>query len=490
MTTNTRFPLIAALALALAAGAPPPAGAQAPAPPGDGLPGVIGPDDAVRIALANHPLLDASAAEVEAAEMDKKEAGSGYLPRIDLSEDFVRSTNPVFVFASKLGQENFTAADFDLNTLNSPDPYTNSQFRVTLMQNIWDGGRTGHGNKATAAGIESAKQSLRRTEDQVAFGAIQAFWQQAVAEEMLGVAREAEEAASANVALASELVEAGLAVASDLMSAEVRLAEIQAMRIQAEQGVLVAQAALRQALGLEGLETFTLNRPDEPIPLVGDSLMQRQEDALAGRPDLRALEQKLLQAEQGVKIANGPRLPQFGFMAQYEVNGEQFLGADGTNWSVGLGIRYRLFDGTAAKARVSKSRAQNAQLAAMVEAMRQGVRLEVQAAWAERVAAEQRLEVAAATLNRSAEALRIVRDRYGEGMAVMVELLAAEAAHTKTQADHAAAQGGVRVARALLDLASGQRGWQQDTAATTNASSLARLAPRDGDGDGDGDEIR
>jgi outer membrane protein TolC len=124
----------------------------------------------------------------------------------------------------------------------------------------------------------------------------------------------------------------------------------------------------------------------------------------------------------------------------------------------------------------------------MIETMRQGVRLEVQAAWAERVAAEQQLQVAAAALSRSEEALRIVRDRYGEGMAVMVELLAAEAAHTKAQADHAAAAGGVWLSRAMLDLASGRRDWQPPSGTDSNNNSLARLAPRAGDGEGD--EIR
>jgi outer membrane protein TolC len=123
----------------------------------------------------------------------------------------------------------------------------------------------------------------------------------------------------------------------------------------------------------------------------------------------------------------------------------------------------------------------------MVEAMRQGIRLEVQAAWAEWNAAELRLEVAAAAVERSEEALRIVRDRYGEGMAVMVELLAAEAAHTKVKADHAVAVGDVWRTRAMLDLASGKRSWDQ-TGDDANYDSLARLEPPMGLGDGD--EIR
>ena len=132
--SRTRRYLAWLVLVPLAAGA---AAAQA-----DPIPDAIGPDEAVRIALENHPLLDASAAGIRIAEAEKDYADSGYLPRVELTEDYARSTNPVFVFASKLGQERFTAADFDLDALNRPDPLTNSALRVSVQQNIWDAGRT------------------------------------------------------------------------------------------------------------------------------------------------------------------------------------------------------------------------------------------------------------------------------------------------------------------------------------------------------------
>jgi outer membrane protein TolC len=461
------------------------AAAAAMAQPGQ-VPDAIGPEEAVRIALENHPLLDASAAGVRVAEAEKDYADSGYLPRVDLTEDFARSTNPVFVFASKLGQERFAAEDFDLDALNRPDPLTNSALRVSVQQNIWDAGRTISGKKAAAIGVAAAGDESRRAEDEVAFGALRAFWSQVVAGEMLRVALDAEKAAEANLALSGELVEAGLAVPSDRMSAEVRLAEIQAMRIRAEQGVQVARAALLQALGLEQDRELEAVPPPFAQPPGGDTLAARLESASRTRPDLLALAGRVEQARYGEKIAKSGRLPELGAMAAYEWNGESFLGTDGSNWTVGLGIRVSLFDGTETKARVHRAKAHAAQVASMLEAMRQGVELEVRAAWAERTAAERRLEVAERALQQSAEALRIVRDRYGEGMAVMVELLAAEAAHTKAQADHAAAEGDLRVAQAGLDLASGARPWEQNLEIQQSA---ARLGARSGYGEND-DEIR
>lgn len=476
--SRTRRYLAWLVLVPLAAGA---AAAQA-----DPIPDAIGPDEAVRIALENHPLLDASAAGIRIAEAEKDYADSGYLPRVELTEDYARSTNPVFVFASKLGQERFTAADFDLDALNRPDPLTNSALRVSVQQNIWDAGRTISGRKAAAIGVAAAGDQSRRAEDEVAFGALRAFWNQIVAGEMLRVALDAEKAAESNLALAGELVEGGLAVPSDRMSAEVRLAEVQAMRIRAEQGVQVARAALLQSLGLEQDRTLELVPPPAVPAGDADTLEARLESASRSRPDLLALERRVEQARYGEKIAKSGRLPELGAMAAYEWNGDSFLGTDGSNWTVGLGIRFSLFDGTETKARVGRAKAQAAQVGFMLEAMRQGVELEVRAAWADRVAAERRLEVARTALEQSAEALRIVRERYGEGMAVMVELLAAEAAHTKAQADHVAAEGELRVALAGLDLASGARPWEQDT---KTEQSTARLGARSGYGEDD-DAIR
>jgi len=88
--------------------------------------------------------------------------------------------------------------------------------------------------------------------------------------------------------------------------------------------------------------------------------------------------------------------------------------------------------------------------------MNEGIRLEVRAAWADLVSASERLRVAESALGQAGEALRVVKERYAEGLAVMVELLGAEAARTSSQGNRAAAVRDLALARSALDLATGR----------------------------------
>ena len=421
------------------------------------------PDEAMRIAVENHPVLQAAEFEVQAAEADRRLARTGYLPRLDLGENVVRSDNPVFVFGSTLLQGRFGMEDFALDALNRPDPFTNFATQLTLQQSVWDAGRTRLRSRIAVSGIDAAKASERRTANEIAFGALQAFWGQVIVEELLEVVRDSEKAAQAHLELATELVDAGVAVPSDRLSAQVRRAEVEAMRIRVEQDVAVARAALLRALGVEDDRAIEVAAPLGAAE-AGEGLSGRLEKAMAARPDLRSLEHRIEQAEVGVKLAASHRLPDIGVKGSYEWNGDSLFSADGENWAAGVGLRLSLFDGRETAARVARGRADISRLHALRDALRQGIRLEVRTGWAEFESARGRLDDASTALESSREALRIGRDRYEEGMALIVELLSAEAAYTRARAEVVVVRGGLWLARAGLDLASGKTLWVQASA--------------------------
>jgi len=416
----------------------------------------LSPDAAAAIAVARHPLVRAAARETAGAEADRKIARSGWLPRLDLTEDYARSTNPVFVFASKLGQERFGPQDFAVNSLNTPEPFTNAATRVSLQQSLWDGGRSTAAGQAAKRGVEAAGWTLTRTRDEIAFGAKRAFWDAVLADAMAAAAKDAEKAAAANAELAAKLVDEGVAVPSDRLQADVRLGEVRALRVRAEQSVIVARAALRRALGGTEGEEFVLDAPAIDADAAGDGDPGAAvTDALVSRPDLLAFDARVDQARRGETIAISGRLPQIGIGAQYEWNGTQPFDPSGNNWTVGAFVRIPLYDGCEGLAKRERARADRERLEATREAMADGVEFEIRQAAADRIAAAERLRMAEGNVRLSVEALRIVQERYGEGLGTVVELLGAEASATQARAANAQAARDLAVSRLAFDLAAG-----------------------------------
>jgi outer membrane protein len=70
--------------------------------------------DAVHQALDKNKSVEASVAARKAAESRIAEARSGNLPKVNYSESWTRSDNPVFVFSSLLTQHQFGEQNFQI----------------------------------------------------------------------------------------------------------------------------------------------------------------------------------------------------------------------------------------------------------------------------------------------------------------------------------------------------------------------------------------
>jgi outer membrane protein TolC len=110
-----------------------------------------------------------------------------------------------------------------------------------------------------------------------------------------------------------------------------------------------------------------------------------------------------------------------------------------------IGKRAQLAQQTAAKQKID----------AQLSASQQHVRLEVSQAHIRRRTAELSLETAQAALDQSAESLRILKNRYGAGLANITDLLRAEDAERQSQSSYWHAVYGNAMAYAELLYATG-----------------------------------
>src|SRR5579863_841187 len=200
--------------------------------------------DAVQMGLQHHPAIEAGAANKEAAQSRVREAQSGWLPKLNYSESYQRSDNPVFVFGSLLNQRQFTQDNFNLVLLNNPNFLNNFQSQVRADQMVYDFGATKSQVRAAQLGTEIASQDDRRARMGVIAEVASAYFGAILSRERLSVADEAVRSAEADLQRAENLRSAGMSTDADVLSVRVHLADMREREIQARYALDVASAAL------------------------------------------------------------------------------------------------------------------------------------------------------------------------------------------------------------------------------------------------------
>ena len=146
---------------------------------------------AVRIALEKNPLRKAALADTKASSADVREARSALMPRVTFSETATRGNDPVYVFGNRLRQQRFTADDFSLNKLNTPLPFGNFSTRFGGTWNLFDSFASWHGVNRAKQMNEAAGHQLERTEQEIVFRVVNAYYGALLATKQLELAEQA-----------------------------------------------------------------------------------------------------------------------------------------------------------------------------------------------------------------------------------------------------------------------------------------------------------
>jgi outer membrane protein TolC len=411
--------------------------------------------EAVRLSLRTNQAIAGISAEARASDARIAQARGGMLPKVDYSESFTRSDNPVFVFGSLLTEHQFSAESFAIGPLNRPDFLNNFQSQLTVDQPLYDAGLTRNAVKSAELGRKMTAEEQRRVQMEVISRTTQAYYGAVLAAEMLKAAEQAVRSAEADLARAESVRAAGMSTDADVLSIRVHLAAMREQRIDRAADVDVANAALNDALGLALDTAHALITPLEAIVLPDPQLDGLERSASTSRPEAR---QTLLATQLARTQADGARaamLPQVSFRGAFEADRQRFIDRGGANWLAAISLRWNLFNGSADKARIAET-AQLVDRAQSAERLTDSaVRLEVRRAYAGLKAAQQRIEVAKAAVAEAEESLRITGNRYEAGMNDVTDLLRTETAVLESRTRYLAAIHDQRIAATMLELAAG-----------------------------------
>jgi len=409
---------------------------------------------AIQQALGQSP----EAAIARAGNMEASAAAgmvrTALLPQLGFTEDISRGNDPVYAFGTRLRQRQFSSADFALNALNRPQPIGNFSSRLSGQWVAFDSFKTQKQIHRADLFKQSAASTAKAVDQQIIFRVVGAYQQVLYAQRAVDVAEHEQETAAALLSSVDDHVKAGLAVESDRMSANVNVAARKQELITAQGDLELAWAGLREAIGAPQLKATEL-KPIEPHVFPQGELEGEIANAVQMRPDLVALGQSQSAQATALSAAKsdfGPRVSAYG---NWEEDRTSFPGTGGNNWVAGVQISVDILP-LGKRAQVQRESAAKQRIDAQVAATQQHLRLEVTQAHIHRTTAELSLETARAATDDAAESLRIVKNRYGAGLATITDLLRAEDAERQSQTNYWHAVYGNAMAYSELLYATGK----------------------------------
>jgi len=411
---------------------------------------------AVETTLQNSHSLRGSAQAITAAEAMSVAARADRMPRLGFEYSVNVSDDPLDAFAAKLRSRSVTASDFEPGNLNDPDTSSLFGAALVLKYNLYNGGRTDAEVARAARDEDSARAQYSRVVQHAVFNVIRAYYATQAAERGLEIARAAATAAEHHAATTRKLVREERTVKSDALTAEVNRAAFSSMRERAATRLRLAKNALSVAMELTeaggDFDLSPINMRIDPPPLPGlAALLDR---AMTQRSDLQALSARLQAAEAAIRSVRAEQGIHVDLIADAALYQDDPL-VNESAWRVRGVLRKDLYTGDRIKGKVGAATARHDAVRYEIEARKQQIRGEVRASYEHLRDAMARIALTQGNVARARENVNLIRDRYGEGRTILIDLLQAERALMDAQNEELSAVESLYTAIAGLSLADG-----------------------------------
>lgn len=262
------------------------------------------------------------------------------------------------------------------------------------------------------------------------YGLLNQIGQQGAAEASLKNAQAVQEDAEDRLAN-------GLATKPDVLEATAATAQAE-YDLQAVLGAEdIARGDLATALGLDPETKIQIENINSlpPAPELTQSVEQDIDRAFDQRPDLKEQIARLREADASFKQARSSYFPSLVFSGdggtQRQYGQQDQLPPAYTNgevWSVGLELKWTIFDGTRREHQIAQATAERSQAQAAIDALRDEIANEVWAAYSNVKTAQRQRQAAEALVLAANQSYAAARESYQYGVRNLLDVVSAQKA--------------------------------------------------------------
>ncbi|TMB65627.1 MAG: TolC family protein [Deltaproteobacteria bacterium] len=393
-------------------------------------------DEVVRTALENHSSVKSAQYQVGAQDAVLHQQMAAYYPTISFSNTYRTANSGGSSSNASKGFDSFTGAG------NASMTLYNFGKREGAVQSARDT-------------LDATQYAYNTTANNIVLAVKQAYYGVLQANALLRVNEETVRDREETLRQTQGFYDVGTKPRSDVTQAQANLYLAQANLILARNGVDVAWANLRNAMGVDDYPRQPLAEELAVTPF-SMALAEAKEEAFAARPELLQFAALLKAEDQLIAVARRNHLPDLLFSSIY---GRQGVTGESphNNWQVQLSLNVPIFNGFQTTYQLQQALYTYQSIKEQARVQRQQVALQVEQSYLNLTTAREVVKANEAAVKAAKENLELHEGRYQVGYAPIVEVTDAQTTYTTAQTNYVNALVSYKLAMAQLLNAMGRQ---------------------------------
>ncbi|ADZ70464.1 TolC family outer membrane protein [Polymorphum gilvum] len=359
--------------------------------------------EALALAYANNPTLNAARAQLRGVDENVPQALSGWRPTVTAGAGVggIRS--------SAAGRETYR---------------NNASISLSVQQALFRGFRTVNSTRQAEAIVRAQRESLNATEQDVLLSAAQAYVDVIRDTALVSLQRSDLEFLGEQVRAARDRFEVGEGTRTDVSQAEARYAEAQANLNSAIANLTSSRAVYRQIVGVEARNLSASTAISRFVPKSMDEAMRIGDQM---QPLIRQAQHLVDAATFSVKTIEGELLPTVSLEGSIERQWNPSSSVSTSNSASVFGrVSIPIYQGGAVHSRVRQAKEELGQAQIQLDVVRDRIRANVISAWGQYQAAEASISAAQAAVSAQQLALEGVIEEQRVGQRTTLDVLDAQ----------------------------------------------------------------
>lgn len=376
-------------------------------------------EDAVNEALEANSAIRQAGFDEKAALESYKETNAVFLPQVTASYSALTTNNPLNSFGFKLQQRSINASDFDPAFLNNPDATHDFNTKIEVQQPLLNFDMILM-RKAARIQKEVYAYKTQRTKEYLSFDVHKAWYQLQMAYQAESVIKEALETARALFYFTNNRLNQGLIQKSDLLNVQVQVTGLESNLSEASANIKNVSDYL----------SILMNKPTGVVYKV-PSTGKVQTDAKAvtvpdSRSDFMAIGKAIEASSMMVKSKQSSFLPRINAFGAYQLNDKELAGFNADSYLAGVQLSWDIFKGTGKKHETARQRIETEKLSTQLDAQRKESQMILEKSVRDLADNEYKIRQYSTAVEQATEALRILENRYKQGLANTIDVLIAQ----------------------------------------------------------------